>query len=339
LFLGLFVVSGSPPGIDVEQKVAAMHQKLVPSRQLKFGSAIIAIALSRDSAVIAVGLADGQMVFVRYEDWQEFGRVNTGSEPLSSISFSPDGRHVATASDQPVIKIWNVTDGKPWKEISSDGGLEVRFVGYAPNGKTICAAGDDGVVRLYSTENWQVVSEFREVNAKSIKPISVPRISALAFRPDGQRIAVGFRDGTVVLSAVDLSEVTGFSTTERAAVDLVFGADAQLAAAADGVRIWQLAGEGGDQHLTRDSLGHFPGSVGSISFSSDGKSLAIGIAGGPNQPSHVVVCSVNDKAVIAEFACHQKTLKYVRFVPTTDRLLTVSFDGTLCEWDVLRSKK
>jgi len=63
------------------------------------------------------------------------------AEPISAVAFSPDGRYVASGSDNGVLKVWSV-QGELLREIKPEGKLSsVGVVAWSPDGAIIATAG------------------------------------------------------------------------------------------------------------------------------------------------------------------------------------------------------
>ncbi|MGE5373629.1 MAG: WD40 repeat domain-containing protein, partial [Bacteroidota bacterium] len=69
---------------------------------------------------------------------------------VSSIQFSPDGRLLATGSDDNTAKLWDVRTGEEVLSLpGSEGGVSGVAFDPADGGMQLAVAGHDGIVRLF----------------------------------------------------------------------------------------------------------------------------------------------------------------------------------------------
>jgi WD40 repeat protein len=64
-----------------------------------------------------------------------------------SVAFSPDGKHLVSASDDKTAKLWDVLTGKELLTIHAPDAL--TGVAFSPNGSQIAVASRDGTNRIY----------------------------------------------------------------------------------------------------------------------------------------------------------------------------------------------
>ena len=69
------------------------------------------------------------------------------ADRIIDVAISPDGRYLATAGRDNLLKIWNM-DGTLLKNVSQKG-RRVAKVGYAPDGRSLFAVCDRSEVVLY----------------------------------------------------------------------------------------------------------------------------------------------------------------------------------------------
>ncbi|WP_254508376.1 serine/threonine-protein kinase [Anatilimnocola floriformis] len=168
--------------------------------ELKDGSAR-SIDVSSDGKTLALGVvewAGGGRVelfeFVVDEDGPRLQRRCLANKehrhPVKCVAISPDGKSVASASDEGSVLLGSLQTGVTqyeWKlpEISGDGAELGYALQFSPDGQTVAAGGHRGVVL------WDVATgEQRVLPARHARGIM-----SLAFSQDGKFIASASTDG------------------------------------------------------------------------------------------------------------------------------------------------
>lgn len=110
-------------------------------------------------------------------------------EPAISVAFSPDGKTLAVAHDDFLLRVWDLT--KPGSAPKKLEGKYIRFqdVAFSPDGKTLAAGvifGETGSVYLWDTNNLDAAPTILNTSSS---------ITAVAFRPDGKMLAAGGQAG------------------------------------------------------------------------------------------------------------------------------------------------
>jgi len=67
---------------------------------------------------------------------------------VRSVAFSPDGRLLASGSDDNKVKIWEVASGRLLHTLSGHGDW-VRSVAFSPDGRLLASGSDDGTVKIW----------------------------------------------------------------------------------------------------------------------------------------------------------------------------------------------
>ena len=110
-------------------------------------------------------------------------------ERVRSVVFSPDGKRIASVSDDYMVWLWDVEKGEPIGEPLKEHCGWVLSVVFLLDGKRIASVSSDKTVWL-----WDI---------KKGEPIGVPLerhhelVSSVVFLPDGKRITSASSNNTV----------------------------------------------------------------------------------------------------------------------------------------------
>jgi WD40 repeat protein len=240
-----------------------------------------------------------------------------------SLAFSPNGKLLASGSDDGMVRLWDVASGREFARFEGHKGW-VWSVAFGPDGTSLVSGGEDGTVRVWDTASG------REIARLSVDKGSV---NAVAFSPDGTSLVSGGDDGTVkvwdVAGGREIARLQGHGSWVLA---VAFSPDGERVAsgAIDGtVSVWDVAG-GREIALFRahDKWAR------SVAFSPNGKLLASG--------SYDDTVRVYDMASGREFARlegHKNSVLSVVFSPDGARLASGAADGTARVWDVAGARE
>ena len=193
----------------------------------------------------------------------------------SSLTFTADDRFAVTGTNSGVATVFDVRTGKPVRTLHTGPQSQLGLPGYvaaSPVGPLLAVAfntdSGNSRIEIWSTRTWK--EEFVLTTSSSYQ------FSALAFSPDGTRLAVGESDGSAAVWSIETRhEVVALLERTGAIGKIAFSPDGSEVATAsqDGiVRIWRAAGpEIDDVYL--------PGSVESAALS-ESRVVVASLAGG-----------------------------------------------------------
>lgn len=111
-----------------------------------------------------------------------------GAAPLAAVAFAPDGRQVAAAGADGVVRIWDVPTKTEARGLRGHPDWATA-IAFAPDGRRLVAAGADGSVRVFELAPQEGSGRAGHLRA----------VTAVAVSPDGKTIATAAADQTVKL--------------------------------------------------------------------------------------------------------------------------------------------
>ena len=129
------------------------------------------MAFSPDRNQLAVACSIGIWLYnVRTGTEEAFLKGHT--ELVNSVAYSPDGKILASGSNDWTIRIWDVDKRKHIKTLEGHTG-KVNSVAYSQDGETIVSGSDDGI-RVWNVENWNDKILYRSENAGIVNMMYSP---------------------------------------------------------------------------------------------------------------------------------------------------------------------
>jgi hypothetical protein len=106
-----------------------------------------------------------------------------------SVTYSPDGKTLASGSGDKTVRPWDVATGKEIRALLGHQD-RVMSVTYSPDGKTLASGSEDKTVRL-----WEVATGRERLNLSG----QIGPIYDVIFSPDGKTLASASADYTVLV--------------------------------------------------------------------------------------------------------------------------------------------
>jgi WD40 repeat protein/tRNA A-37 threonylcarbamoyl transferase component Bud32 len=149
------------------------------------GGPVHAVAFSPDGQHLATAGKDGVTRVWEEATGREVLALDGHGGPVHAVAFSPDGRHLATAGQDEAVRVWDAATGELTRTMRGHVGA-VRGLAYSPKGQ-LASVGDDKAVRLWDPAGQELLA---------LRGHTEP-LRAVAFSPDGHRLASASDDGTI----------------------------------------------------------------------------------------------------------------------------------------------
>ena len=268
----------------------------------------------------AAPLAPAGQPFARHTD-----RVN-------SVAFSPDGKILASGSNDTSVILWDVATGnsidQPLIGLTSplDQPYWVRSVAFSPDGKILASGGYPDII-LWDIATHKLIGQLLTEHTNWVESV--------AFSPDGKILASGSDDGNIILTDVSTGEPVGQPLIGHTdwVMSVAFSPDGNTLASGshDGsVILWEISsGKPLDQSPTWR-----PFKINSVAFSPDGKTLASAY-----NDNTIILWDVSSGDPIGQpLIGHTHEVNSIAFSPDGKNLISGSWDSTVILWDLATHK-
>ncbi|HLJ93719.1 MAG TPA: sigma-70 family RNA polymerase sigma factor [Gemmataceae bacterium] len=277
--------------------------------------------------------------------------------PIRGLAVSPNGRLVASASEDGTVHLWEAVTGKQMRCFTGPG--EAYAVTFSPDGRTVASSANDKTVRVWDIATGEVIRQLQGDQDRSSSPL---------FTPDGKTLACSSSEG--VLSLWNIATGERVREWRGVAGRLAFSPDGKMlySCADKKVRVWDtatgkeirqfVAGHAdriypvafapngkwvacwGQEELilvydlaTGEEIQRLeaPGAPSCLAFSPDSRTLACGESSGRS----IVLLETASNRTRHRFAGHGGRINALVFWPDGKLLASGSQDTTALVWDLL----
>jgi WD40 repeat protein len=281
--------------------------------------------------------------------------------PVWAVAFAPDGKTVATGSDDTTLRFWDPATGHETARLAVHDSAVLAVI-FSHSGKLLITGGGDGALRVWDAAGRTEQPELAHINGNVRRSILAPddrtvavasstqgvelwdlerrtlrqtlaghqgTIQTMAFSSDGRSLATGDTHGRIRLwdpaNGMELASFQGDPLGVRA---LAFSPDSKTLASTGTVerdiKLWDVV-----THERLATLVGFETDVMNMTFSPDGRLLAAGSRGG-----RVRLWEVSSGQPLATLEAHQGAIWSVAFSPDGHTLASAGEDRLAKLWDL-----
>jgi WD40 repeat protein len=267
-------------------------------------------AESEDALYRALQTSQLQMTLSGHTNW------------LNDVTFSENGRYLATTGHDNTVKLWDAATGQELRTFN-DHSRVVNAIAFSPDSRRLASVSNDGFVIVYDLETGDRLAVMNgNDNA----------INGVTFHPDSIHLAAANSNATVRVWNTDtrrsLYHLFGHDAPVR---DVDFNQDGgYLASAAEDGRsiIWDMATGGPIYSVNPAEDPDQIISATSVSFSPDGSRIITAYEDGISR-----VWDFKEDGLIFNLIGHASTVFDAAFSPDGLLMATSSGDGTAKVWD------
>lgn len=181
---------------------------------------------------------------------------------IVAMTYSSDGRYIATGDSQGFVVIWNRADRSVVRRIKAHSG-DARYLVFIPGKNELATAGVDGAVRLWGATGTEALATLQEPSDYAV--------TSLISSSDGQVLYAALEDMTIKGWAVPLRRLRGtLDFNNRLINSIALSPDGDFMAIAEEdetIQLWNI-------HEGKTSWKvELDGSVTQVLFSPDGKRI------------------------------------------------------------------
>ena len=294
------------------------------------------VSFSPDGRMLASGSFDNTVLVwdvTNPASWRRSLLLRGHTSLVNSIAFSPDGTKLASGSSDNTIILWDAVSGQPIGDPLRGHASNVSSVAFSSDGKVLASGSSDNTIILWDVLNkelWDVTNKESMWGTLRLQG-HTGAVVCVAFSPDGNTLATGSTDRSIILWDIASGQKVGTSLGQHSnkVSSLAFSPDGMVLASGSAdktIILWDVTN---GLPISEPLLGH-DGRVTAVGFSPDGKVLASG-----DDDKTITLWDVVSRQPIGDpLRGHINTVNSVTFSPDGKVLASGGNDKTIILWDV-----
>jgi WD40 repeat protein len=237
---------------------------------------------------------------------------------ITAVAFSPDGRQVASCSEDKTIKLWDPNTGKELKSLVGHDS-RITSLAYSPDGRYVVSGGLDEIVRIWDVQTGEALHNLTGHSRE---------VSCVEFSPSGELLASGSLDQTIRWWDPRTGVERGSPIQHDGDVmSIAFHPDGAVLASGGrdgGMRLWSVAdGKKVDEIKAHGDV------LFAVAFSPDGAQIATG-----SKDKTIKVWDVKTKDLFTTMRGHARHVLTLAYSPDGRRIASGGADRLIKLWDV-----
>jgi WD40 repeat protein len=176
--------------VEIRSAVKADANRVVATLSGIAGN-VNGVGFSADGSLLFAAAGEpglfGELSLWNTSDWTRRRTLRGHRDNLLAAAISPNGKIVATASYDQMMRLWDVTTGKELRLLKGHNGA-VFDVAFDPSGRLLASASGDRTVKLWDVASGERLDTFSQPTKDQY---------AVVFSPDGREVIAGGVDSRI----------------------------------------------------------------------------------------------------------------------------------------------
>ena len=186
---GKRIAEPSSPGSRIHIWDAWTGQEIFTPITESPASNSIYVAYSPDGKHLA-SISGGEIKLWNAQTGQEITTFRGHISQIRSVTFSPDGKRLASGGVDRMLKVWTVESGREMMTVDGQRSGGINEVAFSPDGNRLAVAGEEGAVFV-----WHAETRNEDLNLQGQGGF----VYRIVFSPDGKRFACASNNGTALV--------------------------------------------------------------------------------------------------------------------------------------------